>query len=183
MSPSPKSDRQQFWLWVAKPKYTQDPADSTRDRPDMMDAPITDATPGWWTCHEDTKRGDLALLYATAPSSEIRWLIRTESEHEQLIDLRNDQDAQAEGFGDWGTEYTVLYRFDETITFGEMRETQTLRNWDAITRRLRGNKGSWPIPKAYANILGSRLVKRNPESRAAILDNLRCRPDWLDGRT
>ena len=179
MSPSPKSDHQQFWLWVAKPKYTQDPADSTRDRPDMMGAPTMDAPDGWWTCHEDTERGDLALLYVTAPFCEIRWLIRTESK--QLIDLRNDPIAQAEGFGDWGTEYTVLYRFDETITFAEMRGPLT--NWDAITRRLRGNKGSWPMPKAYATILGRRLVSRNAESRDAFLDNLRCRPDWLDGRT
>lgn len=39
------------------------------------------------------------------------------------------------------------------------------------------------VAKPYGKILGRRLVSRNPESRDAFLDNLRCRPDWLDGRT
>jgi hypothetical protein len=165
MSGQSENDRQQLWLWVAKPAYTQDPLDQTRDRPDMEE-------PGWWTCHEDTKRGDLALLYVTAPFSEVRWLIRTETENSELVDLRDDPDAQAEGW-EWGTEYTVLARFSETVTFTEMRETQTLKNWDAIARKLRGEKGSWPVPKAYWKALQKRLVSRNPETERAFLDNMR----------
>jgi len=124
---SADDDNQQLWLWVAQPKYTQDQADDTRDRPDMADL-------GWWTCHEDTHPGDLALPYVTARFSEVRWLVCTDSD--ELIDVRNDAVAQAEGW-EWGTAFTVLARFDATVTFSEMRETQTLQNRTGM--RLRGS--------------------------------------------
>jgi len=167
---SAADDNQQLWLWVAQPKYTQDEADDTRDRPDMADLE-------WWTCHEDTQRGDLALLYVTARFSEVRWLVCTDSD--ELIDVRNDPVAQAEGW-EWGTEFTVLARFDATVTFSEMRETQTLKNWDAIARKLHGAKGSWPVPRVYWEVLARRLVSRNRGARTAFRDNMRPRPDWFD---
>lgn len=97
-----------------------------------------------------------------APFSEVRWLVCTDSD--ELIDIRNDPVAQAEGW-EWGTEFTVLARFDATVTFSEMRETQMLKNWDAIAQKLRGAKGSWPVPRGLLE--GPREAACEPQPRRA----------------
>ncbi len=78
--------------------------------------------------------------------------------------LRGDPVAQAEGW-EWGTEYTVLARFNETVTFREMRETERLRNWDAIARKL-WREG---LMAGAARLLGGpRQTAREPKPKKRV---------------
>ncbi|MEI2761468.1 hypothetical protein [Methanothrix soehngenii] len=45
---------------------------------------------GWWTCHRDTKKGDLIFLWRTSPKKDIGYLIQAESDAYSIAD-DNDQ--------------------------------------------------------------------------------------------
>lgn len=178
--------RQGRWLWVSKPRYTQDEWDSTLERDELEPGYRSFSKPddpdrGWWSCDPSTKPGDLALLYRTSPTSEVRWVLRTEG---AVMDVRNDPGAQREGFS-WGVAYEVLARFDRTVTFREMSLTSPLDRWDAIVRKLHGKsdpdgeKGVWLVPIGPWKALVKRLVSRNPETRDVFLKYERPTPDWL----
>jgi hypothetical protein len=165
------NEPQQLWLWVTHPRFAQDEDDESQDRFDLRPG----STGDYWTCDEQTKRGDLALLYVTAPFSEVRWLARAE---DGAYSLENDAFAQREGWTH-GCEYTILARFRETVTMQEMRQSQQLARWDAIGRNLHGEHGSWPVPMAYWRQLVRRLTSRNPDTKSVFADNMRPVPDWL----
>lgn len=167
MDPQP----QQFWLWVAHPRFTQDEHDDSQDREDLSPGNVGD----YWSCDEATRPGDLALLYVTARFSEVRWLMRAE---DWAYPLEDDPVAQREGWTH-GCEYRVLERFEQTLGFQELRHSQQLARWDAIHRSLHGEHGTWPVPMAYWRPLVRRLIGRNPESRAVFAANMRPVPDWL----
>jgi hypothetical protein len=162
---------QQLWLWVTHPRFTQDEADETQDRLDLRRGETGD----YWTCAEQTRSGDLALLYVTMPFTEVRWLMRAEDE---AYPLENDPIAQQEGWTH-GCKCTVLERFAKTLTFQEMRQDQLLARWDAIARNLHGEKGTWPVPMAYWQRLVRRLTGRNPGTKEIFVENMRPPPDWL----
>lgn len=147
--------RQQGWLWVTRPRFAQDEDDPTQDRPDLGPG----STGDYWSCHEDHKAGELALLYVTTPFSEVRWLLRAETNARPLTDAI----AQQEGWTH-GCAYTVLERFAKPVTYQELRQDQQLARWDAISRNLQGEHGAWPVPSSHWQRLKRRLVGRNPET-------------------
>lgn len=138
-----------------------------------------DLSPGssgdYWTCDERTNGWDLALVYVTAPFSEVRWLFRAD---DAARSLENDPVAQQEGWTH-GCAYTVLDRFEKTVTFQEMRQAQQLARWDAIGRKLHGEHGAWPVPMTHWRQLVRRIIGRNPGARASFVANMRPVPEWL----
>ncbi len=168
---SSPNDGQGLWLWVAKPRYTQDSDDPLADSPRLRVGCID----GWWSCHADTKLGDLAFLYRTSPFSEVRWLLRVAG---NVRSIRDEPEAQREGW-DWGCDYEVLARFERTVTFAELSQTQPLSRWDAVSRKLHGEKGAWPAPMVYWRAVASRLMSRNPEAREAFAAHMHPMPPWL----
>jgi hypothetical protein len=64
------------WIWVTgRDVYLDENGD---ERADLDPASNTDPD-GWWTCHKDTRPGDLALLYRKAPRSDIAYLFEAAS--------------------------------------------------------------------------------------------------------
>jgi len=65
-----------YWVWVTRPTFYADLDGS--DRADLRPEAGTEE-PTWWTCHKDTKPGDLVVLYRTAPRSDIAYLFEATS--------------------------------------------------------------------------------------------------------
>jgi len=137
----------QYWLWVTGPDYYLD--DDGEDRQDLeplftpSDVPRLlaedaawrqdDAEGAWWTCHPDTRRGDLVFLWRTAPRKDIGYLIRAQSHAYEIAD-----DACAADCGwDWGCDYLVLYKFEDPLTISELREDPVLACWAPLRMKFR----------------------------------------------
>jgi hypothetical protein len=166
--------RQGLWLWVAHPEYTQDGSGHGPDRAELQPG-YRSARGGWWSCGEETRDGDLALLYRTAPHSDVRWLLRA---HGEPYSLAHDAVARKEGWR-WGTDYEVLAGFSGSITFAELSAAQTLSRWDAVTRNLHGQHGVWPVPMVYWRALVTRIVSRNPATKTVFAQSMVPTPAWL----
>ena len=154
--------RKQCWLWVTHLRFAQDENDPNRDRPDLGPGSTVD----YWTCHKDHRAGELALLYVTAPFSEVRWLLRAEFDARSV---ERDAAAQREGWTH-GCAYIVLERFEKPVTFQELRQDQQLARWDAISRNLEGELGAWAVPPRHWERLRRRWS-------AAILKQARASTD------
>ena len=117
----------QYWLWVTGPDYYQDEDGSDRKALD----PDSDAwMNGGWTCHKDTQRGDLVLLYRTAPKSDIGYLIQADS------DARFDDEAE-KGWDHW-CEYRPLHRFRNPVTITDLRNNPKIQDWGSLRRNFVG---------------------------------------------
>jgi len=55
-----KTNQRQYWLWVTRPEYYLD--DEGNDSSDLDPSTEVDVG-GWWTCHKNTRRGDLVFLW------------------------------------------------------------------------------------------------------------------------
>jgi hypothetical protein len=125
------------WVWVTRPDFYAE-ADGS-DRLELE--PSEDYEPGgWWTCHESTKRGDLVLLYRTAPRSDVRYLIQAESDAYSLAD---DEFARQQGWA-YGCDYRVLHKIDPPISLAELRGDEITSNWQAD--RVSFNGRSFFVP-------------------------------------
>ncbi len=71
------------WVWVTRPEFYLD--DSGDERADLAPGG-QELGEGWWTCHPDTRTGDLILLYRTAPKSDISYLFEAASDARVLDD-------------------------------------------------------------------------------------------------
>lgn len=78
------TDERQYWLWVTGPENYLDDEYQEWSRLDLADA--------WWTCHKDTRKGDLALLWRSRrlTSSEVKRRIGPESDIGYLFQVRKD---------------------------------------------------------------------------------------------
>ena len=157
---SKKSEaRVSHWLWVTTPKYYAE-SDGT-DRNDLDPAVGLDSG-GWWTCHRDTKRGDLALLWRTSPRRDIAYLMQARSD---AYDIANDPEARKR---DWffGCDYVVRAKFPQPLTLAELKAEPHLEDWTA----LRGNfqRSVFAIPDAHWRRLATLLGNKNKRAAAII---------------
>jgi hypothetical protein len=67
-----------------------------------------------WTCHKDTKKGDLVLLWRTSPKKDIGYLVQAESDSYSIVD-DNDHGWQ------YGCDYQMLYKFNHPISVKDLR--------------------------------------------------------------
>lgn len=129
MLPEKQPDRN-YWLWVTRPEYYLD--DDGNDREDL-DPANGKSTGGWWTCHKDTQRGDLILLYRTTPKRDFGYLIQAESDAYSILD---DGYASRQGW-EYGCDYQVLYKFSDPVTLANLRDDERLDNWGPLRAQFR----------------------------------------------
>ena len=101
----------QYWLWVTRPDVYLD--EDGNDREDLDPNSGVDSD-GWWTCHKDTKKGDLVLLWRTSPKKDIGYLIQAES------DAYSIADDNVHGW-EYGCDHQMLYKFDHPINVKDLR--------------------------------------------------------------
>lgn len=144
---------QQRWLWVTRPDSYLDENGADRDD---LDPGIAPDAGDWWTCHKDTGRGDLVLLYRTRPRSDIAYVIRAESE---AYPLEGDEYAMERGW-DYGCDYRVLYKFRKPLTLADLRSDPYLNEWGAL--RSNFQRRVYRIPAPAWQRLVKLIVGREP---------------------
>lgn len=117
-----KTGGRQYWLWVTRQEYYWD---EDGNDPEELDPASGVDSDGWWTCHKDTKRGDLVLLWRTKPKSDIGYLIQAESDAYSIVE-DNDQ-----GWN-WGCDYQVLYKFENPVTIKDLRNSPYFEDWGPL---------------------------------------------------
>ena len=149
-------DERQYWLWVTRPDYCLEDDGSDRE---ILDPTHSADTGGWWTCHRDTKRGDLIFLWRTSPKKDIGYLIQAESDAYSIVD-DNDQ-----GW-DYGCDFDVLYRFENPIHIKDLRSSPSFEEWGP----LRGSfqKTTFKISLEYWNKLNNLAANKNPGYQEVI---------------
>ena len=158
--PEPAPDAAaQYWVWVTTPRYYLDEDGLEREDLDPAVAPDAD---GWWTCHKNTRAGDLVLMYRTLPRADFAYLIRAESDAYSIAD---DPDAW-EGGWDYGCDYRVLRKFSAPLTLDDVRSDPYLDGWGArggnFQRRVYG------IPPVYWDRLVTRITEQEPRARKLL---------------
>ena len=161
-----ESNERQYWLWVTRPQYYLDRNGSDRTGLDPDSGADSD---GWWTCHRETKRGDLVFLWRTSPKKDIGYLIQAESDAYSIAD---DRYASKRGW-DYGCNYQVLYKFKDTINIKDLRESHYFDEWGAL--RCSFQRTNFKIQLDYWAKLNQLASIKNP-GYASFIENLQKEP-------
>jgi hypothetical protein len=100
------------WLWVV------------RDEPSRV-REVGDR--GWWTCAPETREGDLALVYRTAPNKDIAYVVRAVSDA-----FPRDADDGVPSVLPTRCDYVVVARLDPGLTLAQLRSDPALGDWKAL---------------------------------------------------
>lgn len=183
--PQPHRD---YWLWVTGPDYYLD--DDGRDRRDLE--PGLEYEPGgWWTCHRDTEKGDLVLLYRRKPRrdkdelydlargrhfQDIAYLIVAKSDAYSLL----GQPAAEEMGWDYGCDFEVIDKYSDLLRWDQMKHDPALADWTALKRRFQGR--AHPIPPRTWDHLLERLnvSPRRVQRRAQTARRLMSRESEIE---
>ena len=140
----------QYWLWVARPDVYLD--EDGNDREDLDPNSGVDSD-GWWTCHKDTKKGDLVLLWRTSPKKDIGYLIQAESDAYSIVD-------DNEHGWEYGCDHQMLYKFDHPINVKDLRNDPYFDEWGPL--RCSFQRSSFGIAKNYWDKLNQSAAYKNP---------------------
>lgn len=119
----------QYWLWVTRPEFYLDADGYERED---LDPGYGEDTGGWWTCHKDTRKGDLALLWRTTPLKDIGYLMIARSD---AYTIGDDEFAGEMGW-QYGCEYEVLYKLTPPITIRDLRADPSLYEWSPLRQQF-----------------------------------------------
>src|SRR5690348_13123474 len=111
----------QHWVWVALP--------------DVEDPALGEKTV--WTCHEETRNGDVALLYRATDFMDFAYLFKVRSEP------RYDAGLKREFGADYACDADVVAELREPITLRQVRAEPRLANWTALLLNFHGS--AFPI--------------------------------------
>lgn len=125
----PASSRQ-YWLWVTRPEFYLD--EDGYEREDL-DPDYEDDTEGWWTCHKETRKGDLVLLWRTTPLKDIGYLMQTLSD---AYPISRDELANDMGW-DYGCEYQVLYKLNPPVSIQDLKSDASINEWSPLRQQFR----------------------------------------------
>ena len=143
----------QHWLWVTRPKHYE------------LLSPWPDSGwDGWWTCDEETQKGDIALLYRTSPRSDIAYIFLVKS---NPYSLAGDPEAEELGWM-WECEYTCLAALEHPVPFKALKSCEELSEWKALRAWFRGRGGTWEIPDEVRPDLYELIASSNPALSGAI---------------
>lgn len=152
-------EKVQYWQWVTKPEFYINP-DGTDNK---YLSPDYDPEPGSnWTCHKDTRIGDLILLYRAGKKNgvtyqDIKYLIQAQSDAYTL-----DYDEQAFEHGwQYGCDYKPLFKFENSINYHELMEDPYLEDWNALRKRFQGI--AFKTEERHWKRLQELLSERNPD--------------------
>ncbi|HEY3289941.1 MAG TPA: hypothetical protein VGK87_07435 [Anaerolineae bacterium] len=125
------NSRRRYWLWVTRREHYIDKKGKDSNK---LDPSNFDGRKSWWTCHRDTRKGDLALLWRASPKCDIGYLIQVESD---AFSLKDDKDA-ARNHWKYGCNYHSLLRFTQPITLAELRDEPYFSGWKPRKSNFRG---------------------------------------------
>ncbi len=152
-------EKPQYWQWVTKPEYFLESDGREREALD----PGHDSDPGgYWTCHKDTRVGDLILLYRAGKKDgvtyqDIKYLIQAESDAYPI-----DYDEYAFDHGwQYGCDYKPLFKFDKSLSYHELTEDPYLEDWNALRKRFQGI--AFSTEERHWKRLQHLLEEKNPE--------------------
>ena len=152
----PEPDERQYWLWVTRPDYYWEDDGSDRE---ILDPTRCADSGGWWTCHKDTRKGDLIFLWRTSPKKDIGYLIQAESDAYSIVD-DNDQ-----GW-DYGCDYEVLYKFEHPVQIKDLRNSPSFDEWGPLKGSFQ--KTNFKILPEYWDKLNNLAADKNPEYKEII---------------
>ncbi len=158
------SNERQYWLWVTRPEYYLEDDGSERE---ALDPSRKVDTGSWWTCHKDTRKGDLVFLWRTTPKRDIGYLIQAESDAYSIA----DDDYAAEKGWDYGCDYHPLYRFQRPVTIQDLHREPYLQDWRAYKAQFQ--RRVYRIPFEYWTKLNQLAAIKNPGYQAFIEGVLR----------
>lgn len=124
-------NERQYWLWVTGPDYYEE-ADGSGDRQCLEPSEDSDSG-GWWTCHKDTCKGDLVLLWRTSPRCNIGYLLRATSD---AYSIAEDAYAKKKNW-DYACDYEPLYKFLNPVTIRELRDDPHVQEWGPLRAQFR----------------------------------------------
>jgi len=135
-----------YWLW------------STHPLEERIEA-LTPGRRGWWTCHADTKQGDLVAVYLSSPFRQITHIVEASSD--AYLNEGGDWD------GDWACEFQSLIQFAQPLGISEMKADRMLAN---EFKALRGNfqQRAYEIPPDVWTHLTDVLTRANPGARSSL---------------
>jgi predicted nuclease of restriction endonuclease-like (RecB) superfamily len=163
-----KNDGRQYWLWVTRPKYYLDDDGSERSELDPSSGEdLWDS----WTCHKDTKKGDLALLWRSrkylgqflaskdvkttiGPKSDIAYLFQAKSDA-----YSTDEEIPTKGWS-YGCKCIPVYKFKNPLTISEIRTNHYLQEWNALRGKF--ERSYFRISIKYWERLYQLLMDKNP---------------------
>lgn len=139
-----------YWLWVTRPDVYLDEDGNERDDLDPNSGVDSD---GWWTCHKDTKKGDLVLLWRTSPKKDIGYLIQAESDAYSIAD-------DNEHGWEYGCDHQMLYKFNHPIHIKDLKNNPYFDEWGPL--RCSFQHSSFEISKNYWDKLNKLASDMNP---------------------
>lgn len=175
-----ENDERQYWLWVTRPKHYLDDDGSERSE---LDPSSGEDLWGSWTCHKNTKKGDLALLWRSTkylrskkylrtflspkdvklyldnitigPESDIAYLFQAKSDAYSTT----DEEIPTKGWS-YGCECIPVYKFKTPLTISEIRTNPYLQELNALKGKFQ--RSYFRISNEYWERLNHLLMDRNP---------------------
>lgn len=148
-----QTHERRYWVWVTRPEFYLNEQGEDRDG---LDPENNFDWEWWWTCHKDTKKGDLALLYRSRLNRDVGYLIQAESDAYSVSD---DENASRQGW-DYGCDCRVIFKFENPMTLQDIRENPYLNDWGAF--RANFQRRVYEIPLAHWRRLSQALSRKNP---------------------
>jgi predicted RNA-binding protein with PUA-like domain len=148
-----------YWQWSTKPEFFLEA--NGDERKDLE--PGTILPPGaWWTCHKDTRAGDLVFLYRAGKKDgktyqDIKYLIMAKSD---AYSVTIDEFAFEHGWK-YGCDFEVLYKFKNPLTLNEIREEPFLDDWNAFRALFR--LSAYKTEPRHWNKINEILAEKNPD--------------------
>ena len=151
-SPKKENHHRKYWVWVADQRSYLD--EDGNDHPNL-DPVNESAAYSSWTCHKNTRKGDLALLYRSRRAKDIGYLIQANSDAYQIF---GNKIALENGWN-YECECSFIYKFRNSLTISEMRAMPYLQDWSAY----RGNfqQMVYEIPSLAWKRLSDVFAERN----------------------
>jgi len=125
----------QFWVFVTKPDYyLADPDDlNSEDKfgpEDIGESDDPEDYTNWiWSCHKDTKQGDLIYLYRTAPKKNIKYVLLAMSDAYPMPEENYEPNQPR---WKWVCDIRFVEIFENPVSFNAMRKDPVLREWQAV---------------------------------------------------
>ena len=153
-----------YWQWSTKAEYFLEP--NGEERKDLEPGAISH--PGdWWTCHKDTRAGDLILLYRAGKKGgkrfqDIKYLILATSDAYSITD---DEYAFEHGWT-YGCDYDVLFKFKNPLTLNDIREEPFLDDWNAFRGLF--HLSAYKTEPRHWNKINELLTEKNPDYKTFL---------------
>lgn len=152
-------DEPQYWQWVTKAAFFLEDDGSEREALE----PGSSHDPGrWWTCHKDTRAGDLAFIYRAGEENgvvyrDLKYLIMARSDAYPLDSI----ETVGERNWHYGCDFLPVFKFDNSLKIKEMREDPYLDEWNALRKRFQGI--AFKTQESIWKHLNDVLLSKNPD--------------------